>query len=98
MSFLVAMFFIARRNIPDNRLAALIHMHVLDAHELRAALAQPPQSLDLRHIRPHQFGCSRQKHRCPPLHGGAFAGGVLLPRNSRSRVRWCRSDVVWPMT
>ena len=33
------MFFVARRNIPDDRLAALIHMHMLDADELRATLA-----------------------------------------------------------
>ena len=53
------MFFVAGRNIPDHGLRPFVHMDVLDADELRATLAQPPQSLDLRHIRPHQSRVER---------------------------------------
>ena len=69
------MFFVAGRNIPDDRLAALIHMHMLDADELRATLAQPPQSLDLRHIRPHQFGCRKRKREGSTPRGFIAARG-----------------------
>ena len=41
------MFFAARRNVSDDGLRPFVHMHMLDANELRATLAQPPQSLDL---------------------------------------------------
>ena len=43
------MFFAARRHIPDDRLTALIHMHMLDPHELRATLAQPTQLPPVTH-------------------------------------------------
>ena len=39
------MFFVARGNIPDDRLAALIHMHMLDADQLRSP--GPPRNLAL---------------------------------------------------
>jgi hypothetical protein len=40
-------------HIPNDGLAALIHVHMLDTHELGAALAQAPESLDLCNIGPH---------------------------------------------
>jgi|RhiMetdeSRZDD1v2_1073273.scaffolds.fasta_scaffold82477_2 hypothetical protein len=40
-------------HIPNDGLAALIHVHMLDTHKLGAALAQAPESLDLCNIGPH---------------------------------------------
>jgi citrate lyase beta subunit len=34
-------------HISDHRLAAFIHMHMLDADDLRAAVSQAPQRFDL---------------------------------------------------
>jgi hypothetical protein len=41
-----------RFHISDHGLTALIHMDVLDTHELRATKPQPPQSLNLCYIDP----------------------------------------------
>ena len=37
--------FLVARNIPDNRLAALVHMHMLDADQLGASLGPPNRGL-----------------------------------------------------
>ena len=44
-------------DVSDKRLAALIDVHMLDTHELGAALAQMAESLNLGSIGPHQPGC-----------------------------------------
>src|SRR2546430_7017937 len=51
-------------HISDKRLAALIDVHMLDTHELGAALAQMPESLDLGNIGPHQPGCGGRQEPC----------------------------------
>jgi hypothetical protein len=44
-------------HISDYRLAALIHMHMLDADDLRAIVSQAPQGFDLGCVGAQQSGC-----------------------------------------
>ena len=46
-------------HISDYRLAALIHMHMLDADDLRAIVSQAPQGFDLGCVAAQQSGCPR---------------------------------------
>jgi hypothetical protein len=46
----------------DYRLSSLANMDVLNAHELRPAVPEPAQSLDLRRIGPKQARCCARHH------------------------------------
>ena len=44
-------------NVPDDRLAALIYVHMLNADKLGAAVPETAQRLDLHGVSPQQATC-----------------------------------------
>ena len=74
------MFFVARGNVPDDRLRPFVHMNMLDPDQLGAPALEPSMSLHLSGIGPEQ-----SSGRACAVHTWALAVSALF-------ICWFSSD------